>query len=333
MRRLAVLVLLAQAGVARGDATVTVTLNQAGEDLAADLGLSVPDLIATAEAKIDELYKVSRIDELLRAFANTAAFAQRGLGADYDVDPGDIFLGAAAAGVHGDVAIGTTNELLGGSIINFSILAGANLGRWQHPRWTAFANGMYESTTIHGLEGHLLTLGAHVQYQLVQATPPGNARWTGVAVTAGLEHARWTVGTASSIESHFIAQGPAERASIHMSSTGTLDVITSTTSLPIEVTTGARLVRVLGIYTGGGLVLTTGSSSITAQLDSLLSINADNLPVGNATIVGSGESSPSAASVHWIIGAMVHTRHARVFMQGAFAPGELSVSLGLRMVP
>jgi hypothetical protein len=323
---------LAQTTVASGEATVTVTLNQQGQELAADLGLSVPELIATAEAKIDELYKVSRIDQLLRAFANTAAFAQRGLGADYDVDPGDIFVGAGVAGVHGDVAIGTTNELLGGSVINYSLIAGANLRRWHHPRWTLFANGMYESTTIRGLEGHMFTIGGHAQYQLVQPTQPARARWTGVAVTSGLEHARWSLGTASSIESRFIAQGPAERASIHMSSTGTLDVLTRTYSVPIEVTTGARL-SVLSLYTGGGLVLTAGDSSITAQLNSLLTINADSLPVGNATIVGSGESGPSAANVHWLVGALVHTRHARVFIQGAFAPSELSVSLGLRMVP
>jgi len=331
--RLLVALGLAHASVAFGDATVTVTLNQQGERLASDLGLSVPDLIQTAEARIDELYRVSRIEDLLRAVGNTAAFAQRGLGADYDIDVGDIFVGAAAAGVHGDVAIGTTNALLGGSIVNFSLLAGANLQRWHHPRWTAFASGFYEATTIHGLEGHLLTLAAHTQYQLVQPSQPGHARWTGVAATTGVEYARWTIGAASSIESRFTAQGPSERASIHMSSTGTLDVYSSTFSVPIELTTGVRLLEVVSLYGGGGLALTTGNSTITAQLDSQLSINANMLPVGNATITGSGERGPSAASVHALVGAMIHTRHARVFLQGAFAPDELSVSLGVRMVP
>jgi hypothetical protein len=333
MRLVVVALSLAHASAAHAESTVTVTLNQQGRELAAELGFSVPELIATAEARIDELYRVSRIDELLRAFANTAAFAQRGLGADYDVDAGDVFVGVAAAGVHGDVAIGTTNQLLGGSIVNFTVLGGANLSRWNAPRWTAFANGFYETTTIHGLEGHLLTLGAHAQYQVVQPTRAAHARWTGVAATTGIEYARWTVGTASSIESHFIAQGPVERSSIHMSSTGTLDVNTTTFSVPLEVTTGARFLRVLTLYTGGGVALTTGDSTINAELESVLTINADNIPVGNATITGSGESSPSVLSVHAIAGALIHTRHARIFLQGAFAPGELSVSLGVRIVP
>jgi hypothetical protein len=333
MRGWIVALSLAQAATAHGDASVTVTLNQQGRELASELGLSIPDMIATAEARIDELYRVSNIDQLLRAFANTAAFAQRGLGADYDVDAGDIFVGVAAAGVHGDVAIGTTNELLGGSIINFSILGGANLSRWRAPRWTAFVNGFYETTTIHGLKGHLLTLGTHAQYQIVQPSSPARLRWTGLAATVGIEYARWTVGTASSIESHFIARGPNDYKSIHMSSTGTLDVAVTTYSMPLELTTGARLFDVLTLYGGGGLALTTGDSTILAQLDSLLSINADNLPVGTATITGSGESSPSALGVHALAGLLVHTRHARVFMQGALAPGELSVSVGLRVVP
>jgi hypothetical protein len=118
-----------------------------------------------------------------------------------------------------------------------------------------------------------------------------------------------------------------------MSSTGTLDVVTTTVGVPIEVTTGVRLLHVLTLYTGGGFALTTGSSTIDAQLQSELSINSDNLPVGSATISGNGESSPSTASVHAIVGAMIHTRYARVFAQGTFAPGELAVALGLRVVP
>lgn len=331
MRRLVVALVLAQAAIVHADASVEVTLNDQGRRLAADLGLSVPELIAHAEARIDELYRVSRIEHLLRAFADTAAFAQRGLGADYDVDARDIFVGAAGTGVNGDIAVGSTNKWVG-TIANVTILAGVNLGRWNQPRWTVFANGFYQTTTVRGLEGHLLTLGSHVQYQVIPATRPGRARWTGIAATTGLEYARWTVGTASSLESHFTAQGPIEHATVHMSSTGTLDVLTTTYSIPLEVTTGVRFFEVLALYTGGGVALTTGDSTITAELDSVLSINSDHLPVGDAVITGSGENTPSAASVHGLAGLAIHTRHVRVFVQGAAAPGELSLGIGLRVV-
>ncbi|HTL34001.1 MAG TPA: hypothetical protein VL326_12790 [Kofleriaceae bacterium] len=332
MRALVVLLMLAGTAHAQ-QSTVTVTLNPGGEMLAQNLGLSVQDLIDHAEAQIDELYKVSRIDQLLRAFANTAAFAQRGLTVDYNIDPGDVVVGVAGGGVHGDVAIGTTNSLLGGSIINFGAMTGVNLGRWnqRHAAWSVFGGGFYEQTTVHGLTGHLLTLGAHVQLQAVPAKARGHAHWTGVAITTGVEYAKWAVGEASmsTIESHFTATGPTEHATIHMSSTGTLDVLTTTYTVPVEVTTGGRF-GFFGLYGGGGLSLTTGQSAITAQLSSVLSINHDHLPVGDAVITGSGENTPSPVSVHALVGTEIHTRHVRAFLQGAFAPGETAASLGVR---
>jgi hypothetical protein len=324
-----VAVLLAAAGVAHADSQVTVTLNQEGEALAGRLGISVPDLIANAHTRIDELYKVSRIDELLRAFANTAAFTHRGHAVDYDVDPNDILVGASAGGVHGDVAIGTTNSLLGGSIINYSAMTGVNLGRWKQPRITLFASGFYNSQTIHGLTGNLLTLSTHAQYQLVPAVARPHMRWTGVAATSGVEYTRLTLGTSSSIESHFTAEGPNGHQTIHMSSTGTLDVLSTTYTIPLEVTTGVRF-GALALYAGGGLTITTGSSAITAQLDSVLSINHDHIPVGNAVITGSGENTPSTLGAHAITGLAIHTRYVRFFLQGTFASGETAASLGVR---
>lgn len=327
---LALALTLAGAHISEAESTVTVTLNDQGQMLAQQLGLSVDELIQRAKDRIDELYRVSRIDSLLRSVGNTAAFAQRGLTVDYDVDRGDLLFGATAGGVHGDVAIGTTNTLLGGSIVNFGAMTGMNLDRWHVPAVTVFAGGFYEQTTIHGLAGHLLTLGVHGQYQILPARKHDHVHWTGLAVTSGIEYAHWTVGAESAIESHFTAQGPTEHATVHMSSVGTLDVLTNTYTVPIEVTTGVRA-GPLSIYGGGGLDLTTGNSTITANLSSVLSINADHLPVGMAVITGSGEAPPSTVSVHALAGIGVHTRHARVYLQGALAPGETAVSVALRL--
>lgn len=327
--RAVVAVLIAMAGVAHADSQVTVTLNDEGVKLANRIGLSVPELIADTQTRIDELYKVSRIDELLRAFANTAAFTHRGHAVDYDVDPNDILVGVSGGGVHGDVAIGTTSSLLGGSILNYSVMTGVNLGRWNQPRITLFASGFYNTQTIHGLTGHLLTLSTHAQYQLVPAVARPHVRWTGVAATTGFEYTRLTLGTSSSIESHFSAKGPNETLTIHMSSTGELDVLTTTYAIPLEVTTGVRF-GALALYGGGGLTITTGTSTITAQLNSVLSFTGDHIPVGDAVITGSGENAPSTIGAHAITGLAIHTRYARFFLQGTFASGETAASLGVR---
>jgi len=333
MRRALVVAVLAHAGTARADSSVAVTLNAQGQQLASDLGLSIPALVETARLRIDELFRLSQLPPLLEAFADTAAAAQTGFGVDYDPDAGDVLLGMTAGGIHGDVAIGTTNDLLGGSILNFAAITGVNLARWHHPRWTVFANGFYESTTIHDLDGSLLTLGAHVQYRVVPASQPGGVRWTGVLATTGLEYASWTIGTSTSgpVDSHFTAQGTTDHKTIHMSSTGVLDITTTTVRVPIEATTGVRFGDTLVLYTGGGLDLTAGSSEIVAQLDSVLSINADQLPVGTAIITASDSDAPHPFSVHGIVGLGIHTQHVRLALQGTFSPGETAINLAFRL--
>ena len=322
---------------AESSSTVVVMLNAEGENAARRLNVSVPELTERAHAKISELYKVARLDELLNAFADTGSFSQRSLGVDYDVDPGDILAGIAVAGVHADIAIGTENTLLGGSIININLMTGVSLGRWAHPRWTVFANGFYESTTIRGLTGHLLTLGSHVQYQALPARALATGlHWTGVALTSGLEYARWSIGEVQGtpIDSHFTAEGNSggavERYTIHMSSTGTLDVTSKTLTVPLEVTTGIRLGRVFALYGGGGVDLTSGSSEIVAELTSTLSYTGERIPIGTAIITGRGTNGPSTVTAHALAGVAIHTRYVRAFLQGAFAPGETSLALGTR---
>lgn len=314
---------------------VTVTLNEEGATAAERLNVSVPELAQRAHDRIEELYKVARLDELLNAFADTGSFSQRGLGVDYDVDPGDILVGIAVAGVHADVAIGTENTLLGGSIVNINLMTGVNLARWARPRWTLFANGFYESTTIRGLTGNLLTLGSHVQYKAIPGTRRGALHWTGVAVTTGLEYAKWRIGEVAGtpIDSRFSAEGNdggvVERYTIHMSSTGTLDVTSTTLTIPLEVTTGIR-VGVFALYGGGGIDLTAGSSEIVAELDSTLSYTADRIPIGTAIITGSGENGPTPLTAHALAGIAVHTRHVRAFLQGAVSPAVVGVAIGTR---
>ncbi len=334
--KLALLIVLALGATAGADSSVTVMLNAEGMNAAQRLNVSIPELTQRAHDKIEELYKLARLDQLLNAFADTGSFSQRGVGVDYDVDPNDILLGLAVIGIHADVAIGSTDSILGGSIANIQLMAGVNLGRWRHPRWTVFANGFYEATTIRGLSGELVTLGSHVQYQAVPHVRRGALRWIGVAVTTGIEYSKWAIGEVmgTPLDSHFTAEGNdggvVERYTIHMFSTGTLDVTATTLTVPVEVTTGVRA-GPMALYGGVGVDMTAGSSEIVAQLDSTLTYTAERIPIGTAVIVGSGENGPTALTMHGLLGLAVHTRRVRVFAQTAVAPGETSIAIGTRV--
>jgi hypothetical protein len=311
------------------DSTVTVMLNAQGQQLAQQFGQSEQEMIAKVEAGIDSIYQVAHIQALLRAFANTAAFSDRSAGVAYLVDRDDILLGAMATGaLSSDAALGS-GTFVGGAIVNLGATLGVNLGRWEHPAWTVFANGFYESQTIHGLAGHLFTTGVHVQRRVV----PGRGHWTGVSATTGLEYARWTVGEAAPIHTHFTLSGDGgQKKTIDYLAAGTLDVRADTYTVPLEVTTGV-LLGPLGFYGGGGVDLTAGSSDIDAVLQGDLTINKEMMPIGTATITASGSDGPSAVSAHALAGVEVHTRHVRFYVQGAIAPAQEAVSIGLRVAP
>ena len=330
MLRGAIVVIAGTVGVAHADSRVTITLNQAGQDLADQIGASVPELIANAQSKIDDLFELQGLPHLLHSFANTGAFANHGLGVDYQPDPDDLMFGFVAGSAIASDARLSSDHVLSATVINYGVVADANLGRWHHPRWTVSANGSYAATTIHGLTGHLLSAGGHVQYKALPQVVRGQFRWTGLDVTTGLEYARWEIALSSTLDTNISVTGTNDHATVDMMSTGTLTVLAETTAVPVEVTTGIRLFNVLGLYAGGGFTLTGGTSTVTAMLDSLLTINADNLPIGTATISASGSDGPSTATVHALAGLQIHTPHVRIFVQGLLAPGEQSLSLGLR---
>jgi hypothetical protein len=172
-----------------------------------------------------------------------------------------------------------------------------------------------------------------VQYRVVPPTKPGGVRWMGVAATTGLEYARWTLGTTGSVESHFTARGPTEHKTVHMSSTGTLSVLTSTLTVPVEVTTAVRFLDTFVLCAGLGADLAAGSSTVDAHLDSLLTINSERIPIGTAVITGSDSGSPSTIGVRALGGFGIHTSHVRVSVLGAFASDELAVAIGFRVTP
>jgi hypothetical protein len=335
VRRLAVALVLAPS-IARTDSSVVVTLNAQGQQLANQYGQSEPQLIAQAQQGIEDIYQTQHLADLLRAFANTGAFSDRGLGADYQSDPDTWMIGIGATGaLASDVSLGSSQHVVYGAVVNIGGIVGTSLARWGAPRWSAFVSGSYEDTTIRALKGTLESVGAHAQTKLIAGGEPGALRWTGLDLTGGVEVAHWEVGQAAPINVNFKVHGTTadQVTNVRLDSTGTLTVSSSTYTIPIELTTGVRLGGLFALYGGGGLDLTLGTASIVAQLNGTMSMNADHIPIGTVVITGSGSNSPDALSAHALAGLELHTRHFRVFAQGTIAPADEAVTFGLRAVP
>lgn len=326
----AVVMIVCASAAARAESSVSVTLNQAGRDLADQIGANVGQIVTDAEMRINELFELQGLPPLLRSFANTAVFANHSLGVDYQPDPNDLMLGVVADSAIAADARLSSDKVFSATVINYGIIASVGLGRWKHPRWTLSANGSYASTTIRTLAGELLSGGVHVQYNVIPTVVRGHFRWSGLSVTTGLDIAHWKIGIADELSLNFPVVGTNDRANVELVSKGTLEVVSQTVAVPVELTTGIRLGNVFGIYTGGGLTFAGGSSTVTAMLDSVLVINADDTPIGTALITASETDGPNAVTVHGLFGIALHTSHVRVFVQGLIAPDERAVSLGLR---
>src|SRR5450432_315268 len=260
------------------DSSVVVTLTPAGQQLADYLHLSVPALIQNAEDKFNALFQTANLPALLSAFASTTGIADRGLGVSYAVTPNQFMVGGVANGaIATSAALSSSDHVIGGFVFNFAVMAGANLGRWNLPRWTVFVNGFYAQAGYHDLEGHLTTGGAHVQYHVLDGTRSGAVRWTGLDITTGLELAKWTISTSrDSLPINFKVNNPAgDTEELTFNAMGVMNVEADSLAVPIELTTGMRLGGLLTIYGGGGIDLTQATATIDVQLDGQLVIQSN----------------------------------------------------------
>jgi hypothetical protein len=335
MRAIAIGVALAVSGTARADSSVTVTLSPRGEQLAAYLNLSVPDLIQNAEDKFNALFQTANLPSLLSAFSSTTAIADRGLGVSYSVKTNDLMIGIVANGaIATDAALSDSNNVIGGFVFNFGVMTGANLARWHAPRWTVFLNGFYASAGYHGLEGHLTTGGAHVQYHAIGdiARSGGVVKWIGVDITTGLELARWTISTErDSLPIKFKVNNPAGDSEYMLfNATGVMNVIANSLAVPIEVTTGIRLADTVTLYGGGGVDITQATSTIDVDLQGQIVIQSTSEYCGDAHVTATGQASAPAVTVHGLAGLQVDVPHANVYVQGIATPQDEGVAFGIR---
>ena len=331
------LLLLLLPAIAHADANVTVTLTPQGQQLWQDLGLSsANDLIQKVNDKIDQYYQTTRIPQLMRAFADTTAFADRDLGVGYAMRAGQIVFGAVSAGaLDSDASFQSSNggKVTTGEIYNFAIMAGANLGRWGAERWSVFANGFYEPLSFNALQGHLLSTGVHVQYRILPGATHGAVRFIGLDATTGMEYARWNMGIGAQIQYKFTVDGVDTRSvNLTLTSTGTLDLQAHAFAFPVEITSGLRFGDFINVYGGGGLDVTTGESTLTAALDGDMTVTSDGTNVGHVTITASGTQTPTPVTVHALAGVQVDAGYVQIYLQSMLTPSITALAFGLRAV-
>jgi hypothetical protein len=317
-------------------ASVTVTLTDQGRALAAAAGTTPEAMAAEIQDDIEDAYQTRDVDGFLRAFTDATAFSQRGLAVDYVSVPSSFVIGFGAnAAVSGEDSFENEDSITGGAAINLGLMLGGNLAGQGLPRWTIYGNAFYNSASTDRLSGNLTSAGAHAQVKLIKpAEDKGIARafrWIGLDVTSGVEYTHWSLDAGDDIENDFTAGG----YDMTMTSTGDLNLTSTTLTIPVELSTGFRVLGLLSIYGGVGVDFTYGESSVDAALtgDAVTRQAGMDIEVGEVDITAEGENDGSPTALHALVGAQVNIWKLKAFVQGNVSQTPAaSVSFGLRLV-
>ncbi|MCA9675012.1 MAG: hypothetical protein H6709_17455 [Kofleriaceae bacterium] len=321
---------------ADGTASVDITLNQAGQDLAAELGISGADLEMKLSTGLRKGLALLDIDDFLRDFANASSFSNRGLGVDYATNSDRLVLGVAAnLAVSAEIGDGTPSA---GVAPNVTIMGGLNLASWQHPAWTVFGNLFHRGGGSGQLDGSISSLGLHVQRKFFHPTRGAKglvAQWGGLDLTAGVELARWSFGIGDELGTDYTIEAGAQSRTIAATATGTFDLHTLTVTAPVELTTSLRVLYVASVYTGVGFDAQGGRSRVDAGLTgTLTAANGAAAPttIGSLALQATGRQRPSIGGVHGLLGVQANLWKLKVFTQVSYQPATTaSLAFGLRV--
>ena len=324
--------------VAVADSQVTVTLSPEGMALASQLGVSPADLEAQIKTDVDDAYNTGNVDSFLRSFSDATSFSARGIGVDYASTPVGFLVGLAAnVAAAGNGEISDDEAPTAGVAANFALMLGMNLAKWEHPKWTVFANGFYQSASTDELDGKLLSLGGHLQYRLIEPTKSSGGgaavRWLGISLTSGFEFTRWTLGVGGkSLDTELDVGGDGGNATLNLAQTGRFDLKTTAFTVPFEASTGVRIALLLSLYGGVGIDVTGGKSTLDTSLDGTMTTE-DNRNVGTVQVVADGSNSGSPATGRIFAGAQLNLWKFKFFVQAnASQTPAASIALGFRVV-
>ncbi|MGE0395848.1 MAG: hypothetical protein AB7T06_03895 [Kofleriaceae bacterium] len=212
-----------------------------------------------------------------------------------------------------------------------------NLAEWKLSRWTIFANGFYRNAELERLDGTILSAGAHVQYTIIPAPAGGGTgrfvRWIGLAATSGVELTRWSLGTGSdTLSTDFDVGSGNNTAHVDVDSTGQLDLRSLAITVPLEATTGLRIMWLATLYAGVGVDFTLGNADVTANMNGIARAD-DGRELGTVAITGEGYANGSPATLRALVGLQLNLWKLKLFSQlNASQSPAVSVAFGLKFV-
>jgi hypothetical protein len=245
-----------------------------------------------------------------KGIANSLVTTAGTQGADYSSDI-DMFLVGFNVGVGGDLGTTSLQGLaqgdatasdIAGAALGASALIGVNLGfvpdflpLIDMDRANAYLSFMSYSQEFGSLDFSTSSFGLMGQYQILQGKDLGlgAAKWNGVQVSSGIRYNKLKfIGTQSLTESITdTIPGGSMTATVNADLEFGADA--SAWTIPIEVSSSARLAWVFGLFAGIGTDLSFGSSKGIAKGDGPIDVSTTG---GVGTITANAELSIADAN-------------------------------------
>ncbi|MBV6492068.1 MAG: hypothetical protein LDLANPLL_00058 [Turneriella sp.] len=296
--------------------------------------------------------------------ANSAVLTSKGLGVDYASNiklftvggSAGIAIDAGANGLSGMNSGAATLSGLGGS---FSGVLGLNLGIFPMPRlglidfkrMVVFLNiGYVNVGSLVGkamgeggsVSGSLTTVGLNARYRVIPEVsflPFGLFAWSGLDVTSGINYSSMKIQlTAEFAESLNEDLGSGVTMSGNYNGTLTFGPDLGILTVPVDVSSGIRVLNIFRLYAGLGIDLNLGYSEIAAKVPGKVSGSLSGMG-GSGTVsadAGLDLSAKGAAdylAMRFFSGIQLDFSVLNIFMQynTAITSGTHGVSMGARV--
>ncbi|MBD66568.1 MAG: hypothetical protein CME62_15255 [Halobacteriovoraceae bacterium] len=228
----------------------------------------------TAEADLPDV----SIGEYGTGVSNANGFAQKGLGSDYS-DKFTFFMvrGGAGAAVEGDLE---DPESASGFGFGAAVTAGLNLdllpidkvGPIELDKMDLFVSFMSYNVDQEDdeftAEGDLSSFSVMARYQImdgIDVFPGYMLEWGGVFLHTGIQRSTFKADLSSVFDDQVVdVEG---QSATFKNALATFDIETTTTTIPIEVSTYLRTIWALTFYTGAGFDLVSGSTDVSLNAD------------------------------------------------------------------
>ncbi len=295
--------------------------------------------------ELDENLPDADIGDYGTGMANANGFAYKGLGSDYSDNFDYIMIrGAAGAAVDGDI---DDPENADGIAVGASITVGLNLdllpvdkiGPIDLEKMDLFVSFMSydidEDDKDLNIKGELSSFGVMARYQIVDGKDfiGGHMfEWGGVFLHTGFQRSSWNVDLKSDFDDQEVDAGGGVTGTFQ-DAFAKFGVESTTTTIPVEVSTYLRAGYIFTFYGGAGFDLVSGTTDV--DLSAGGSIDGDSTTY-SATMDASEDATGDADATNFrgFFGTQFNIPFVRVYAQvnKGFGNDLLGVNAGVKIL-